>query len=185
MPGMRVYSDDQIPGKFYAFPDCPRIALDDKQRPQMRLILYGKPEAVGFRIDGGLVSITTSLGLYESEKERLTASMEAMLKRENVNLVLTWAQMVWADGRCNFSLTHNIRATSNPSLFGENLCVFQISLNETTARDLDHAWREGLPDNSIRYELTTQTHPMQFLFEGKLSTESYDLPSLITRVKLE
>lgn len=185
MRGMLVYPDDRIPGKFYAFPDCPRIGLDDKQRPQMRLTLYGKPEALGFRIDGGLVTITTSLGLYEGERTQLTASIRAMLKRENPNVVLTWAQMIWADGRCNVSLIPNVCLTSTPSLFGDNLCVFQTPLHETTARDLEQAWREGLPDNSVRYELKTQTPPMHFLFEGKLSTDSYDLPSLITQVKLE
>lgn len=185
MRGVRVYLDDRIAGKFYSFPDCPRIALDDKQRPQMRLIVYGKQDAVQFHITGGLVAITTSLGLYESERTLLTAALQAKLNKESPRARLTWADMVWTGGECLVTLTKDIQLTSSPSLFGDNPCVFQASLDEVAARDLEQAWREGLPDNSVRYELTAQTPPLHFLFEGKLRTDSYDLPSLVTRVPLE
>jgi hypothetical protein len=185
IPSVLVYPDDQIAGRLYSFPDCPRIALDDKQRPQMRLVLYGKQEDLQFQITGGLVTVTTSLGLYESERMRLSAALQARLKRENPGAVLTWAQMIWTKGQCHFSLTKDIHLTSNPSLFGDNSCVFHISLNEATARNLEQAWRNGLPGAYVRYELTAQTPPVQFLFEGKLNTASYDLSSLISHVTLE
>jgi hypothetical protein len=184
MPGVSVFPDDRIPGGFYSLPDCPRLALDDQQRPQMRLILYSKQERSKFQVTGGLVAITTSLGLYESERRRLTVAMQAKVHRENPGVVLSWLQMIWMKGQCDLWLTKEIQLKAEPSLFGDNSCVFQASFNEAAARNLEQAWCDGLFDNYVRYKLTAQTSPVEFIIEGILNTVFYDLPSLITRVTL-
>jgi hypothetical protein len=184
VPGVSVYPDDRIPGGFYSFPDCPRLAQDDQQQPQMKLTLYGEQASSKFQVAGGLVVITTSLGLCERERILLAAALQAKLGRENPGAALSWLQMIWVKGRCDLWLAKDIQLSAQPSLYDNNSCVFQASCNKAVARNLEQAWCNSLADIYVRYNMTAQASTVDFIFEGILNTVSYDVPSLITRVKL-
>jgi hypothetical protein len=184
VPGVSVFPDNRIPGGFYALPESPRLATDGQNHPQMKLILYGKRMHLRFQVTGGILACTTSLGLYEAERALLASAVQAKLAREHPGTGLTWLQTTWLKGRCDLRLTKDLQLTGEPSLFGDNWCVFQSSLDEGAARQLEQAWADGLPDSHIQYKLTAQAPPSDFIFEGKLVTNVQELPPLIVRVDL-
>jgi hypothetical protein len=179
--GVSVFPDDSVPGGFYALPESPRLALDGSGHPQLRLILHGKQGATEFELSGGLFTCTTSLGLRKEETARLADRLQTRVGR---GARVTMLQLTWTAGSCELRLTAGIRVTGQPSLFGDNTCVFQHSLSAASAIELEKEWSDGLPDAVVVYELTSQLPVATFRAEGPLQASREDIRRLISRVDL-
>jgi hypothetical protein len=56
-------------------------------------------------------------------------------------------------------LTPDLTLEGSPSLVGDNRCSFSLRLDRDPAVALRSAWERGLPDASIRYDLTPRHSP--------------------------
>lgn len=74
-----LYADDVQADAFYAIPARPRIALDDDGRPDVQLTLYGHKEGTDLHVTGGLLTMTTALGLTADERIAVRAALTALL----------------------------------------------------------------------------------------------------------
>ena len=173
VPGVLLYGDTNFPSGWYALPDRPRLAEDGKGRPALRLLLYGREDRV-FEATGGLVTCTLSLRVTVQEKALLSA---ARGPGAQVGL-----QMLWSKGQCELRLNDRIQLTGEPSLYGENDCVLQMSLNQVAARDLEKEFFEGLSRSWARYSLWGQPAEGELCIQGKLDTGKHGLGPLISRI---
>lgn len=74
-----VYADDSRADAFYAMPARPGVAISDDGTADMQLILYGRKEGSEFHVTGGMLTLTTSLGLTPNERASAIASLTAQL----------------------------------------------------------------------------------------------------------
>lgn len=160
LPGIVAYPDDRIPGAFYALPRSPRLARSQDGKAQLSLVLYGTRVEETFEPTGGLVSCTATLALTVEEENRLREALEEYLveraeAERNVAPPLRFLGPDWRKGRVELRLTPWLRLSGQPAMFGANQCSISHSLDADQARELEKAWRAGLKDALIVYDLET------------------------------
>jgi hypothetical protein len=152
-----VFGDDRDPAAVYALAAAPRIARDEQGRPELSLVLYGARGADGrFEARGGLVSLTTTTGIEPAEER---AVLDARARRAAPGSAPTRRSADFTEGRVSVRLTPDVSLEGAPSLVGDNRCSFSVRLDRDPAVALRSAWDRGLPDASIRYELTPRPSP--------------------------
>lgn len=158
VPGLRVYPDHVVPTRFYAVPDAPRVARDEQGRPALSLLVYGRGSGPQLRLLGGQVLLTLTLALTAAERNTLTGALERPL---NLNLPkdappvqITLVSPDWLDGKVQAELLPGLILTGTPSLMAANECVLSADLTPEAAPAVQHAWKQGLPDARLSYDLS-------------------------------
>ena len=161
LPDILVFSDDRMPGAYYAFPESPRLAGCEHGKAQLRLMLYGVRTGEAFEPMTGFVSCTTTLALTLEENDRIRTDLEKHLAgsaaQGSTVPSLRLLNPDWREGRVELRLTPELRLTGRPSLFGANQCSFSRSLEGIQLGEFVTAWRSGLNDALITYELGMST----------------------------
>jgi hypothetical protein len=152
-----IYSDDSVPNAFYCTPAQPRVALDTSGKPQISLVVYGSHEGSEFKARGGLVNLTVDLSLTPSEQQALVRALSRRVPEGSGNVQLLSPE--WVDGEVEVKLLPDLEFKAKPSLTGPNTCSFQHKVGAGQVKDLQAAWRDGLPKSSIRYKGTVRAGP--------------------------
>lgn len=155
VPGVTVYPDHANPARFYAVPDQPRIARDERGRPQLSLLVYGRGPGAVTPL-GGQLTLTATLALGASERERLVAALEGRLAAGSLPPGVTLISPEWLDGEIHAHLAPGVELTGQPSLMGANEGTLSLTLTPEGASALRRAWADGLPGATLRYQLTTR-----------------------------
>ncbi len=157
LPQLVIFTDRQRANGFYVFPRRPRVATSDG-RPQLDLMVYGRKEGGAFRATGAIASLTTTLAITDEEDRALRAALSRRLAQrmspepERAPVVdLLGADL--SEARVAVRLTRDVTLTGRPSQFGGCPCTFQLKLDAARAQAVTAAWRDGLPESAIRYEL--------------------------------
>lgn len=156
VPGVTVYPDHDDPMRFYAVPDHPRIARDERGRPQLSLLVYGRGQGAAMKPLGGQLTLTVTLALSGAERERLASVLEERLMDASLPPGVTLVSPEWLDGEVYAHLAEGVDVTGQPSLMGANEGVLSLNLTPEGAQSLRRAWEDGLPGATLRYQLTTR-----------------------------
>jgi hypothetical protein len=182
VPGVWIFPDDGDAAGFYALPAAPRIALDEAGRPQLGLVLYGKTSRGSFVANGGILTLTTSLGLTEDEGRTLipilsrrlasaaagdaaaTGGAEAPEPTGDTSAVaaLPAAHLLAADAvaaEVEVRLAEGVALTGAASLGADFRCSFNLKLDAAQARSLQSAWDAGLSEAQLSYRLSLRPGP--------------------------
>jgi hypothetical protein len=179
VPGVWIFPDDGDAAGFYALPAAPRIALDEAGRPQLGLVLYGKTSDGSFVANGGILTLTTSLGLTEDEGRTLIPILSRRLAGPapedarptgdaavpgdtSAVAALPAAHLLAADvaaAEVEVRLVDDVVLTGAASLAADFRCSFSSKLGAAQARSLQSAWDAGLSGAHLSYELTLRAGP--------------------------
>jgi hypothetical protein len=164
LPGIVAYPDDRAPERWYPLPEQPRTSRGDGA-PEIGLTVYGRTTGPTFQATGGLLVWTTSLALTGDEERRLRAMLATRLGEASIRRPKDQAAAVelsspdWQDGRVDIQFIPGLILTGRPSLIGVNQCAFNQNLAASQADQLEAAWRDGLPQGSVTYELRLGAAP--------------------------
>lgn len=157
-PGLRIYPDHADPTRFYAVPAAPRVARDEQGRPALSLLVYGRGHGPQLNLLGGQVLLTLTLALTDAERRALTDALERPL---NLNLPqhappvrVTLVSPEWLSGQVKAELMPGLTLSGTPSLMAANECVLSADLTPEQATEVQRAWKQGLPDARLSYDLT-------------------------------
>ncbi len=161
LPDVAVYRDDRQPQRFYAYPSAPRLARDPDGGPIISLLLYGRKTAGGFQLSGGYLNMTTSFALSVAEVDLLRLRLQALRRQEqklasDAPVTVDLVAPAWTSGTVVVRLGADLELRGAPSLLGANEAALSLSLDADHARQLQHLWKEGLPDATICYDLQTE-----------------------------
>jgi hypothetical protein len=157
-PGLRVYPDHADATRFYAVPAAPRVARDEQGRPTLSLLVYGRGNGPHLNLLGGQVLLTLTLALTAAERRALTDALERPLNRNLPPHVppvrVTLVSPEWLDGQVKAELLPGLTLSGTPSLMAANECVLSADLTPERATEVQRAWKQGLPDARLSYDLS-------------------------------
>jgi hypothetical protein len=159
LPEVFVFPDDGTEAGFYAIPARPRVATDESGRPALRLVLYGRRRDGRLALQGGLVTLTTTLRLTGEEERRLLEALTERLAAASPGGPTAEPPAPrllspgWVDGEVEVRLTRAVEARGTPSLLGANECALALGLDAPRAEALQAAWDAALPDGWLRYRV--------------------------------
>lgn len=158
VPGVRVYPDHADHTRFYAVPEAPRVARDEQGRPALSLLVFGRGSGPNLKVLGGQVLLTLTLALTDAERQALTAALEQPLNRDLPRdappVRVTLLSPEWLEGQVTAHLLPGLDLTGQPSLMAANECVLSANLTGEQATELQRAWKHGLPDAQLTYDVT-------------------------------
>jgi hypothetical protein len=196
VPGVDVYADHAAPGRFYAIPTKPRVALDDAGRPQISLLLYGRGQGPSWQPAGGQVLLTTTLGLTADEQRRLRAALAQRLANQAIAsgpggpagraavpdaAGLEISSPDWQAGEVKATLVDGVELAGRPSLGSANECAMMATLAADSALRLRQAWNDGLREARIAYRLQVVASETSTLATQAGGLGSVDVPGLDSR----
>jgi hypothetical protein len=157
-PGLRVYPDHADPTRFYAVPDAPRVARDGQGRPALSLLVYGRGSGPQLKLLGGQILLTLTLALTDTERTALTQALERPLNlklpKDAPPVHVTLVSPDWLAGKVQAELLPGLILTGTPSLMAANECVLSADLTPEAAPAVQQAWKQGLPDARLSYDLS-------------------------------
>lgn len=144
LPGLdvRAWADDEDEQLVWTCAQGPRWARDKDGVPEVTLMLYRRG-AQG-DVAGGQASVTLDLAITSAER---TAVLAATARPRS-------SPPQWASGEVEVHLMKGLSTTSRSSLFGDNQCIAVFALDAETARRLESAWADGLPEAKALARLT-------------------------------
>jgi hypothetical protein len=185
--GVRAFPDDVRPGTFYLVPVAPAIARDDAGRPELSFIVYGRKGADGFRGEGGILTLTTMLQVSRAQHDAAREAISERLASETgsgQSPSIEISPIDWVGGRVTVSLAEGVRLEGRPSLSGANNCALSANLKEPGAGALAQAWKDGLPDARIRYDMRIRTagsaDGSPLIVHGALGVKRDELPGIVS-----
>lgn len=156
VPGLavRVFRDHARARTVYLLPVAPGVARGDDERPSLALAMYGRHVSGRFEANGAVLTMTTVLEVDRATDARARALIARRLAPDAAEAPpVEIAPIEWIDGTVTVTLSERVRLSGRPSLTAPNACAFNARLTRDAALDLAGAWRRGLPDGRIRYEL--------------------------------
>ena len=170
--GLTIYRDDELDFGFYMMSEAPDVSRVDGA-PQISLLIHGSRGGQGFRSDGGFFSCTTSLKIANETRlaaeEKLQRNLADQAGGETA--IVRWLRPDWRGGHAELLLPTGTQLTSQPSLTGDNDCVFHGGLSAVEAGELDERWRRG-DELSVSYDLIASVSGVQqgvnFAFHGRI-----------------
>jgi hypothetical protein len=182
---VRAFPDDVRSSAFYLVPVAPSIARDEQGRPEVSFMVYGRRQNEAFRSQGGVLTLTTKLGVSEAEQQEARLSIQRRLAggRDATELPRIEINAVeWLDGSVAVSLVDSVQLTGRPSLTGPNHCAFNLRLTEQAATALARAWHDGLPGARIRYDMRLRSRQApsgaRLVVEGAFDVSGDELRAL-------
>lgn len=185
--GVTIYRDDELDCGFYMLAGAPHILRVDGA-PQMSLVIHGSGDGKAFKAAGGFFNCTTSLGvpheIHQTAEETLRRNLTDQAGEETANL--RWLQPDWRSGYAEVVLPTGMRLKSQPSLMGDNDCVFHGAISAVEAVELDERWRRGDGELSVSYELMASVRGapqgVKFAFQGRVALSSKAYAVCVRRI---
>jgi hypothetical protein len=161
LPDILIFPDDRLSGAYYALPEAPRLARDERGKAELRLMLFGERTERAFESSTGFVSCSTTLALTSDENHQIREKLQSrLLEIAESGRAIPPLRMLgpdWREGRVELHLTPELRLSGRPSLFGANQCSVSRRLDDSRLGKLVAAWRSGLNDALIIYRLELST----------------------------
>lgn len=158
LPDIGVYADHADPTRYYAVPKAPRVARDESGQLALSLLLYGRGKGPDLQLMGGQVMVTLTLGLTGAERQTLIRALELPLTRDLAQGApaprVTLLSPDWLAGEAVADLMPGLMLRGQPSLMAANECVLSADLDGQRAGELQTAWKAGLPNARLTYDLT-------------------------------
>ncbi|HEX6755512.1 MAG TPA: hypothetical protein VF109_06155 [Mycobacteriales bacterium] len=149
-----AFGDASDPLRVYACAAAPRLTVEDG-RPELTVLAYRRGSGPA---EGGQVTLTTTLGLTEDERDRIAAALApppppgagtGPLPRVLPRVLPPH----WLSGAVTVRLAGGVELTGTPSLSGPNTCVLAGTLDAGQVAALLAAVQAGLPDATAAYSV--------------------------------
>lgn len=165
LPGVVLYPDDSSQASFYAIPASPRIATRDDGKPEISLMIRTKKINNQTEVTGGLLTLSTSVGLSRAEEKSVLDLLARKLAREQppgstepppAPRILACN---WMSGIVDLTVAGKTSVCGQPSMMGDNRCAFSMNLGADQAKTLYKSWQQRKVGLSVRYQLKVQAGP--------------------------
>lgn len=144
-----AFADATDPIRVYACASAPRLTVSDG-RPELSVLAYRR--GGGGDPEGGQVTLSTTLGLTEDERDRIAAALALPPPPGSQHgprpRVLP---PDWLSGAVTVRLVDGVELAGSPSLSGPNTCVLAGSLDRGRVAALLAAVDAGLPEATATY----------------------------------
>lgn len=163
---INVWTDDQVPNKFYVLPAAPTLRLE-QGRPVFKFMKYASDvDQDGKAVMGGIAIFDVELAVYPDELEALKPEL---LKRLNARqpadkqfTTIEFGAISFSEGTVvlNISnlkneLVEQVISSGQPSLYGSNVATFTAELTKLGAPLFEQAMKgEGGSLISVTYDLS-------------------------------
>jgi hypothetical protein len=145
-PDLLFFRDAADLGRFYGFSSRPRLVREESGIPAIHLMLYGRKAGGAVHISGGQFTATYELGLRPDEQAAAEQFLGGAVTSPD-----------WLKAQVRLDLISGLFVLGKPSMVGANTCTLMATLDAGLADKLRSAWSKGLPDASIRYEVSMRT----------------------------
>jgi hypothetical protein len=143
-----AFADATDPLRVYACAAVPRLTVE-YGRPGLSVLAYrrggGDPE-------GGQVTLSTTLGLTEEQRDRIAGTLPAPPGADTGPRPRVLSPQ-WLSGVVTVRLADGVELAGSPSLSGPNTCVLAGSLDRGQVAALLAAVAAGLPDATATYSV--------------------------------
>jgi hypothetical protein len=147
-PGAVAFADAADPLVVYACAAAPRLNVEDG-RPELTVLAYRRG---GREPEGGQVTLSTTLGLTEDERDRIAAAL-ALPPPPGADTGPRPRVLApqWLSGAVTVRLAAGVELAGSPSLSGANTCVLTGTLDRRQIATLVAAVDAGLPEATATY----------------------------------
>jgi hypothetical protein len=144
-----AFADATDPLVVWACAAAPRLSTADG-RPELDVLAYGRG---GGEPEGGQVSLSTTLGLSEEQRDRIagTLALSAPPGADTGPRRPRVLSPQWLSGAVTVRLTDGVDLSGSPSLSGANTCVLTGSLDRGQIAALLAAVDDALPRATATY----------------------------------
>ena len=145
-PELLFFRDAADQVRYYGFSSRPRLLREESGIPEIHLMLYGRKAGGTVHISGGQFTATYELGLRPDEQAVAEQFLGGAVTSPD-----------WLTAQVRLDLIPDLFVLGKPSMAGANTCTLMAMLDAGLADKLHRAWSKGLPDASIRYEVSMRT----------------------------
>lgn len=149
-PDAVAFADATDPLRVYACAAAPRLTTSDG-RPELAVLAYRRGR--DGEAEGGQVTLSTTLGLTEKERDRVAAAAAPPPGAGTAGTAPRPRVLApqWLSGTVTVRLADGVELTGTPSLSEDNTCVLAGSLDRGQVAALLAAVGSGLPEATATY----------------------------------